>query len=502
MNLLRRPWSFRTEEPNETVFGPADCLLGDAKAGEGQKNPRHAVLLSHDNQELRLFPYPRTGSADAPVRVAGLPARPGTGLEPRTDEERKALEAAARMHRVLARTEELEGALDDPENLWEGLQKAWDRAEDESDPRMAEIVRQAVRIRPFLRELEKRMRRVLRRNRELTPLDRVQEMDRASMLWMVRQPGLTLAERAGPDQRVLAIVRHENHDTLENRVLHAYLRLASRFARQWLREHERARNSSRRFGDVKSYFRLCRRLSRKLSELGVGIAEPGVTANYVLMENKAYRAMKEAWDRLLRQDRAQDELWAWQAQSWTDFCVLAVTLALHGQENAHLLAQAPLIWMDEAQQGRRFLHDRPLAVFWLRDSGLVVEVQARPERVSAIQFAAKAHVWLRVTDLESDAIERRVPVWTPHSFEPMNLETAAQGAAYLIDTLRRHRRATEVMREGLILAPVHGDFESIEQAVGESRVQAIALDAAGETLGKGKKALAGFIRSCFQRAET
>ncbi|MFC6689637.1 hypothetical protein [Jhaorihella thermophila] len=494
MKLIRRPWSHRTEDPAAAVLGPSDCLLGEATGSDGARS-RHAVLLARDGAQLRLYPYPKTGRSDAPCQIAGLPARPRIGLEPRTEEETVALAASARMHRVLARIHEVEGALDDPENLWPRLQAAWDRAENEADPRMAEIVRQSQQTRPHVLQLESRIRRVLRRNREMVPLDRVQEMDRASMLWMVRQPGRSIAERAGADQRVLAIARHEDFNTLENRVFHAYLRLAERFARQWLREHKTAQ-SSQRYRNVESYQRLCRRLSRELRELNVGVADPDVTDNYVLMEDRAYRAIRRAWDKLLRQNKAEDELWAWQAQSWTDFCVLAVTLALHGLDEAQLLAQAPLIWLDEAVQGRRFLHDRPLAVFWLRDSGLIVEVQARPERVSRIQFAARAHVWLRVTDLNSDAIERRVPVWTPHSFDPMDLRAETQQAATLIEMLRRHA-THEVMREGVILAPADATFDSHEATSGGSRVRGIAFDARGAALRQGKQALAGFVRSLF-----
>ena len=495
MNLIRRPWCLQIQASDKSSFGPGDCLLGDAAAGEMQ-SLRYSGLVRWNERELRLFPYPKTGDFDDLIKISGLPARPKIGLEPKTDEERIATNASQRMHRVLARIEESEAALDDPENLWARLQKAWDRAEDETDPRMAEIVRQATKVKPYLLELEKRMRRVLRRNRELTPLDRVQEMDRASMLWMVRQPGRTTAERAGSDQRVLAISRHENFDTLENRVFHAYLRLASHFARQWLREHKRAENSQR-FREVEAYSRLCRRLARELSKLKVGVAEPGITANYVLLENRAYRTVSEAWDRLLRQDKAEDELWAWQAESWTDFCVLAIVLALNGLDEAELIAQSPLIWLDEAIQGRRFLHDRPLAVFWLSESGLIVEVQARPEQITSIQYAAKSNVWLRVTDLKSDAFERRVPVWTPHCFDRMTPEVEAKEAAKLIEALRK-RATQEVIQEGLILMPAHEKFESVESHVGSSRVCAIALDAVGETLRDGKNALAIFVRSCFQ----
>jgi len=79
---------------------------------------------------------------------------------------------------------------------------------------MAEIVRQARRMQPVLHDLERRIRRVLRRHRELTPVDRVQEMDRASMVWLSRQPDRSIAERAGASHRILATVRRENFDTL------------------------------------------------------------------------------------------------------------------------------------------------------------------------------------------------------------------------------------------------------------------------------------------------
>ena len=69
-------------------------------------------------------------------------------------------------------------------------------------------------------------------------------MDRASMRWLSKQPGTTLAQRGGSDQRVLAIVR-KNFDTLENRVLHAYLLLAENKASAWIAEHQRAKDSNR-----------------------------------------------------------------------------------------------------------------------------------------------------------------------------------------------------------------------------------------------------------------
>lgn len=282
------------------------------------------------------------------------------------------------MNEVLARIQELEEALEDPSKTWVRLREAWRRAEDEEDPKMAEIVRQARRMQPVLRDLEKRIRRVLRRHRELTPLDRVQEMDRASMVWLSRQPGTSIAERAGSSQRILATVRRENFDTLENRVLHAYARLAADVAREWVREHSRAKASAR-YAQVEGFRKYCRSLARRLAELGVAVAGAEVTANYVLMQDKSYREVFECWQRLLLRQRTEDDLWAWQAQTWTDFAVLAIILAIDELEEAELIAQSPISWNAEAELGRWFEQDRPIAVFWLRDTGRIVEVQSRPE---------------------------------------------------------------------------------------------------------------------------
>ena len=493
MRRLVRPWSAQVIDAG-SPYGPAACLIGEA----GKEVPRgleHVELMKGEfrgeTRRLLLHPYPKRGTGQNPSREA-FPIRPPLNREPRTHEEEFAAETLRRMNEVLARIQELEDALDDPINLWPRLRAAWKRAEDEADPRMAEIVKQSREIGPVLKDLELRIRRVLRRTRQLTPLNRVQELDRASMLWLSRQPGRTVAERAGPAQRILSTVRHENFDTLENRVFHAYVRLAALVAREWQREHRRAIGSDRyRLVDA---FRLrCRALSRDLADLGVGVAEPGITPNYVLMQDKGYRTIRLAWDRLIRRERILDDLWAWQAQTWTDFAVLAIVLAIDEMEEAEPIAQSPIVWRQEAVTGRWFDQDRPLAVFWLKETGRIVEVQARPELPGSLLTLARAHVSLRITDPSRSDLPRRVAVWTPHAMERLDIQEAARGAAAtLVEIIQI--ASNEVMRDGLILIPAHGEAAQAASARGKARVDAIALDASGDTLGRGMDALREFIR--------
>jgi hypothetical protein len=438
--------------------------------------------------ELILHPYPKNANAQRPDRI-GFPVRPRGVKEHETPDDVRARELLRRMNEVLARVQELGEALEDPLHVWPRLRDAWARAEDENDPRMAEIVRQARDILPRLKALEPRIRKVLRRTRELTSLDRVQEMDRASMRWLVRQPGRTIAERAGSSQRILATVRRENFDTSENRVLHSYSRLAFQVARDWMQEHPRAKNS-RRYAQVEYFGRFCKAFALMLADLEVSVADVGIVPNYVLMQDPSYHAIYEAWRRLLEEDKVLDDLWAWQAETWTDFSVLAVVLALSELKEAELVAQSPIVWRSEASLGRWFEQDRPIAVFWLKDTGRILEVQSRPEAPGRLLALTRAHVSLRISDINKGGM-RRVAVWTPHSMVRLDLADAVERANERLVEIQPFSQ-TEVLRNGLILTPSHGQFEYRCATGPRTRVDGIALEASGEGLRKGLDAIRMF----------
>ena len=493
MRFLRRPWGAKSLV-NEEAFGPSDCLIGSYQ-GVSPRGYEHMTLLSGSVQgtatSLALIPYPKREEASAPLRQ-GFPVRPRSGHDPATPQEEEGAEVLRHMNEVLARIQELEDALEDPSDTWGRLRDAWKRAEDEANPKMGEIVRQARRMQPVLRDLEKRIRRVLRRHRELTPLNRVQEMDRASMVWLSRQPGRSIAERAGSSQRILATVRRENFDTLENRVLHAYARLAADVAREWMREHPRAKESAR-YTQVDGFRKLCRAISRALADMGVMIAPADVQPNYVLMQNRSYREVHDCWLRLLLRRKIEDDLWAWQAETWTDFAVLSIIIAIDELEEAELVAQSPISWNEEAVGGRWFDQDRPVAVFWLRDTNRIVEVQARPERPGSLLSAAQAHVALRISDPSRADLPRRVAVWTPHAMRRIALEDAVQEAALLLQQVQPLAQM-EVLRNGLIMTPARGIASEARAIKGKATVTAIAIGPSGEDLASGFEAVRNFIR--------
>lgn len=499
MPRLDRPWHM-FDHDGHRAYMSSDCLLfEDARPPEREE---HVLLMKGairgETKMLCLHPYPKRDVGVRPARE-GFPTRPRQGQEPWSIEERRGADALQRMNEVLARVQELEEALDDPAHVWARLREAWDRAQNEEDPRMAEIVRQAREVQPVLRDLMPRIRRVLRRHRELTPLARVQEMDRSSMVWLSRQAGRTVPERAGSAQRIMATTRKENFDTLENRVLHAYVLLAVDVAREWQREHQAARASAR-YQRVEAFRKKCRLMARTLADLGVTVAAAGITPNYVLMQDRGYRTIYQSWIKLLQRQKIIDDLWAWQAETWTDFAVLAITLALDELDEAQLVAQSPISWRAEALCGRWFSQDRPIAVFWLRETGRIVEVQARPETPGTLLTAARAHVALRITDPSRADVPRRVPVWTPHSMERLDLETSVRDAARHLELIQQ-LATSEIMRNGLIITPAHGVSQTCECPGRRAQVQGIAMGASGETLATGLQAVRDFVRGELHRSD-
>lgn len=432
-----RPWSISNQVPlgQQSCVGPHDATIVIVKNGEAA--PRDsAPLPCLRNEDPKLFELRLPLGHHSLLKNWGIPARPSIGKEPITEEERAADSALRRMEEMHARVHELEIANDDPLKIWDRLAQFWRAAEEESEPLVSEIVLQALNMPRRLTEILEKLRRVLRRERAMVPIDRVQEMDQASMIWLTRQPGNTLAERAGPSQRVQAVVRRESFDTGENRVVHAWCILANAASRDWLRHNQHAR-TSRRFGEVEKLRRLTRMGIRDLEELKIGIAQEDQLPNFVLTQDPDYREVYEAWCRLLNEKRRLDELWAWQARTWSDFCALAVTLAVRSIEGARLVASSPVVLFDDHDRGAWFGADRPLAVYFLERERLVVEIQYRPRFVSKLQEPFGAPIWLRIGTLSGMENARRIPVWPRLVFAPVSLKGEADNCAQAIGLIAR-----------------------------------------------------------------
>lgn len=203
----------------------------------------------------------------------------------------------------------------------------WRKVGATRDPRLALIVRLAGQLPRFLSRVCARPRVILRRDRELRPVGRVQELDPACIRWLARQPGLRVAEKAGIKQQVLGVVRVEDADTHENRVVKDLLRRASSAARLYLREH-RSFGDHERIDLVRGFERQLRRWSTNSPIASVGGLVGVPAPNYVLQHDERYAPLWRAYVALLRQQNLLDSAWRWRHRVWSETVVLACLTAL------------------------------------------------------------------------------------------------------------------------------------------------------------------------------
>ena len=470
MDLWLRPWAFYAPDQRhdliagEVRLSGADTTLTLVRyAGNAlptldrPTDPAepHVDLRTAGGEAVQLAQLPiplqpskgltlRDGAQSVLVTWPDLPDRPrekGHG-----EQHEPGVPLMQRARAVWDRIQDIEEALADPATLWQQLHRRW-TGEDAGLPQMHVIVRHAREVAAVLERLGQRPRKVLRRVNRSLPVGRVQEIDRRAMLWMARQPGEQLAEKAGDRQRLLAVAREEDFDILENRVLRAYAELAARVGRDYLARN-RTRVATRRVRDVQRFLQRCQRMVRELGEKDVRLAEPGVTPNFVLQQNSDYHRIWVAWKELRDQDRIEDDLWRWQAMSWAEYCSLVLMVALIAVPGAQVVATAPIWFRDEQRRGTWIEADSPLGVVYLPAQGLVVEVANARAGGAVARLGAKLVLRLRRAG-DAAGSPATIPVWPVWA---VNGGLSAQDLEDL-DAAFMHLPAGSRPRGGIVMRP-------------------------------------------------
>jgi len=204
---------------------------------------------------------------------------------------------------------------------------SWERIGKSRTPPLSLIVRLAAELPETIKNVCASPRVVLRRVRELQQAARIREVDQSCIRWLGRQPGRTLAEKAGPRQQLMAVVRKEDCDTQENRVVRDLLMRCRHEGRAYL-----ARNTDfsgdDRIKSVKQLVALCEKHLR-VSAIGsvrslVGVAQ----ANYVLQHETRYRVLWDAYLRLVRQEQLTQSVWQWREHVWLEWLMVGFMSSL------------------------------------------------------------------------------------------------------------------------------------------------------------------------------
>jgi len=456
---------------------------------DGRNSNGRVTHSLNDGRRVYVMPLPLhpsrgmtidVGAHRVPLVFDALPDRPNERLEPTTDRQREAFVLLDRVKAVWARLREVEAAIADPATIWEELTRRWLADDMSGNPEMDIIVKQARELLAILEHLDRSPRRILRRTPKMIRLSRVQEIDRRGMIWLVRQPGDTMAEQAGSRQRVYAIAREENFNTLENRVLRSYAQLATMIAQEYVRKHPGAARSGRVI-TVGKFGKRCRQLEVDLAALGVGEARADATPNFVLQANPNYRKVWDAWKVLLNRSRIVDDLWRWQARSWEEFCALALVVALQSIPSARLVATSPLGFREEQEQGCWLHYVNPLAVFFLPEQDVTVEVRYGPPTGRVLHMFG-APIWLRFGRIGDNTFLWRWAVWpiwhAKGGLRPEDMRSIAK--------LRPHGQS-ELVRGGITLRPVISGADA--QSLHTHEAGCVTVGASGSALRGGIKLL-------------
>ena len=158
-------------------------------------------------------------------------------------------------------------------------------------------------------ELITNLRKVLTRERAKVSLGLVQQVDPHCLRWLTRQPGRDGLEKAGANQRILAVVRRENYNTPENRVFKDFLFRVGQEAAIYLRKNEKRFLAHDIIKRVRRLQRLCEEGIREPVLEAVGDICELPAPNYVLRQDRRYSKIWKTYVELIRQASVAERLW-------------------------------------------------------------------------------------------------------------------------------------------------------------------------------------------------
>lgn len=195
------------------------------------------------------------------------------------------------------------------------------------------IVKIAEKMPLYLRDIASGPKRVLRRFREGSRLDRIQELDVHCLLDYAQRPGRTAVEKAGQKQRLLSVIRQESFDTIENRVILDFCRRSMQAVKSYRDQNRTVKpfdpvdrpNGSKRLARVANYGKYCDAYVRDpLWEGVVALTEPCRTPNYALAQNPLYVEVWREYLKLLRYANLRETVWRWPRRAWADIVRILV----------------------------------------------------------------------------------------------------------------------------------------------------------------------------------
>ena len=234
-------------------------------------------------------------------------------------------------------------------------------SENPSEPPSKLIVKIADTDYKPLKVLLENPRRVLRRDQQLVPVGRLQQIDSYCLRWLSKQPGRTADEKAGSRQKLMGVVRYETLDTLENRVLKQYMRYCLSEGKRYLRKYEKFEGRER-YKLVQQFVSLVL-YGLSLPEFKeVRALREIPRPNYAVQNNPLYRGIWQNYLLLSRHVTELELLWKNRHRMFYEVAkLLTFAVTDHSMQDKHLVHE---VWLHQYPlEDGRFCHSPDFAYF-------------------------------------------------------------------------------------------------------------------------------------------
>lgn len=321
---------------------------------------------------------------------------------------------------------------------------------------------------PMLQAVFERLRKVLRREREPQAIGRVEQIDPTCLRWLTRQPGYSVEQKAGARQRVLAVVRREHYDLLENRVLRDLLLRTERLAERWLEAFEADFPNHGSVRGVRRLAAMCREGLRLEPLQTVAPLTDIPTPNYVLSQDALYRRVWDAYLLVIHYYRLAEGLWERHAELHSTLARWRTSVATYRDSFYRtelwvcpIKANQP--WTEETSH---FIVTRPA-------QRPLLQKQEGPVAIDLLGMRL-ADVLLWPDARHPNAKPRLIDLGAPYvDFDPAEEEAHRARGHYLANVLRHAHRGAPSQAERHFLAVY---FEQLRGALGGARWVVLVAD--------------------------
>lgn len=181
-----------------------------------------------------------------------------------------------------------------------------------------------------LEAIAPKLRHQLRRQAELMPVGRIQEMDGACLRNYIRRPGRTAAEKAGSKQELMGIQRYQDYNTAENKFL---VYFADKILHLECVSYERS-GATQYQGQVRRFRHLIDNFKQHPAVQSIQASFYHFTQpNYVLQQNPIYSSFYRANQDYIRKKSEKEQVWSFRNQLLADtiyICLLAALTQFQG----------------------------------------------------------------------------------------------------------------------------------------------------------------------------